>query len=124
MPTKLLKIRPSDLKNIPVIVQALGYGWVPMSFIKKNHLGARRIIDSPVQAYEKEKIREWRRALVYGEQIVVPLGYLLHSLIINDYNSDYNRTSFQKLLSDKTIIPYLSDETNLVPSGILVVCQN
>lgn len=114
MSTKLIKITPSDLARFPVVVQALDPFWIPVSLFRQI-LGSRQSLKHGRKT-NKEKAREWRRALVYAEQIVIPLSNLLSGVTINDYQSTADRNNFKKLLNDKTIIPYLTTQTNLAPN--------
>jgi len=53
-------------------------------------------------------LKEWRRALVYSEQVVVNRAYMFNNeIIVNDYDDQESRESLKLLLAQRVIVPYL-----------------
>lgn len=113
MSAKLIKITPPDLSKISVVAQTLDFSWVPVSLLKSL---TRNNQSLQYEKIHKEKTREWRRALVYSEQVVIPFNFFLgEDVIINDFFGKHNRVHFKKLLNDKLIVPYLFKRNDLNP---------
>lgn len=104
------KLNPSDLKKAAVVPQVLDNQWVPQKILQ-NMIGEKKSL-SDVKAERADYVlKEWRRALVYGEQAIVNRAFMFNSeIVVDDYDDKENREHFKKLLENKVIIPYLITE--------------
>ena len=104
------KLTPSKLAKAAIVPQVLDYQWVPEallgSMIKKG-LSLKDV----QQERSKHIIKEWRRALVYGEQVIVNRAFMFNNeVVVDDYDDIESRNYLKKLLDKKVIIPYLGVE--------------
>lgn len=101
------KITPIKLSKAAVVPQSLDNQWVPKPLLDemiKNGKG----LDDMKEKREKQVLKEWRRALTYGEQIVVNRAYMFNNaVVVDDYDDEENREHFKTLLNTGVIIPYL-----------------
>ena len=104
------KLTPSKLAKAAIVPQVLDNQWVPEallgSMIKKG-LSLKDV----QQERSKHIIKEWRRALVYGEQVIVNRAFMFNNeVVVDDYDDIESRNYLKKLLDKKVIIPYLGVE--------------
>lgn len=100
-------INPRDLKKTAIVPQVLDNQWVPQVLLNT-------IIDrgKSLKDYKSERkkyvLKEWRRALIYSEQVVVNRAFIFNNdVVVDDYDDTENREHFKKLLNSEVIIPYL-----------------
>jgi len=110
------KLKPTELKPAAIVPQVLDNQWVPRDLLSKMIKNSNRLVDEKIKAKRKKLIlTEWRRALVYGEQVVVNRAFLFNNSALEDeYLESKNRGAFMKLLSrpNPVIIPYLFTENS------------
>lgn len=112
MPIDFEKYTPANLAEAAIVPQVLDNQWVPRTLIStmiRNKVG---FSNKSVKTQREELIRkEWRRALIYGEQIIVNRAYMINNdIVVDDYDDKKNRIYFRKLIGDRVIIPFLFDE--------------
>lgn len=101
------KLTPSKLAKAAIAPQVLDNQWVPESLLEKMIREGKSLKD-----VQKERsnyvIKEWRRALVYGEQVVVNRAFMFNNeVVVDDYDDAESREQLKTLLNTKVIIPYL-----------------
>jgi hypothetical protein len=101
------KLTPSKLAKAAIVPQVLDNQWVPESLLEKMIREGKSLKD-----VQKERsnyvIKEWRRALVYGEQVVVNRAFMFNNeVVVDDYDDAESREQLKTLLNTKVIIPYL-----------------
>ncbi|RJP53888.1 MAG: hypothetical protein C4586_00760 [Anaerolineaceae bacterium] len=106
------KYVPAQLSMAAVVPQVLDNQWVPKDLLGKMIKGKKALKDVKIER-EKYVLKEWRRALVYGEQVVVNRAFMFNNeIIVDDYDDEENREHFKNLLNTKVIVPYLLYEDN------------
>ena len=110
MSVKFLKITPAKLAKAAIVPQVLDNQWVPKKLLNRMIVKKKEL--KQVKRTRKIYIRkEWRRALVYGEQVVVNRAFILNNqIVVDDYDDKINREHYKTLLNNKVIIPYLFSE--------------
>lgn len=101
------KLTPSKLAKAAIVPQVLDNQWVPETLLEKMIKEGKSLKD-----VQKERsryvIKEWRRALVYGEQVIVNRAFMFNNeVIVDDYDDAESREQLKTLLNTKVIIPYL-----------------
>jgi hypothetical protein len=105
--TTFEKLTPSKLAKAAIVPQVLDNQWVPESLLNKMIEGGRSLRDVQKER-AKYIVKEWRRALTYGEQVVVNRAFMFNNeIIVEDYLDEENREHFKTLLNTKVIVPYL-----------------
>lgn len=101
------KLTPGKLAKAATAPQVLDNQWVPETLLNQMIKEGKSLKD--VQAERKKHvIKEWRRALVYGEQVVVNRAFMFNNeVIVDDYDDTESRENLKTLLNNKVIIPYL-----------------
>lgn len=101
------KLTPIKLAKAATAPQVLDNQWVPETLLNKMIKEGKSLRD--VQGERKKYvIKEWRRALVYGEQVVVNRAFMFNNeVVVGDYDDKDSRENLKTLLSNKVIIPYL-----------------
>lgn len=104
------KLTPAKLAKAAIVPQVLDNQWVPKKILKWMITKKKEL--KQVTRSRKIHIRkEWRRALVYGEQVVVNRAYILNNqIVVDDYDDKANREHFKALLNNRVIVPYLFSE--------------
>jgi len=104
------KLTPSKLSKVAIVPQVLDNQWVPREILTdmiKNGKGLEEIRSKR----EKYILKEWRRALIYAEQVVVNRAFIFNNgIIVDDYDDAENRRHFKDLLGTQVIVPYLYTE--------------
>ena len=101
------KLTPSKLAKAAIAPQVLDNQWVPEALLKKMIEKGKSLKDVEGER-KKYIIKEWRRALVYGEQVVVNRAFMFNNeVVVDDYDDAESRENLKKLLNDKVIVPYL-----------------
>lgn len=104
------KLNPSELEKAAIVPQVLDNQWVPEDLLSRMITEGKKLDDVTVER-EKNILKEWRRSLVYGEQVVVNRAFMFNNaVVVNDYNTSANREDFIALLNDGVIVPYLFKE--------------
>jgi hypothetical protein len=110
MSAKFLKLTPAKLAKAAIVPQVVDNQWVPKKLLNRM-ISKKKELKQVKQTQKKYIRKEWRRALVYGEQVVVNRAYILNNqIIVDDYDDKINREHFKTLLNDRVIIPYLFSE--------------
>ena len=101
------KLTPADLTKAAIVPQVLDNQWVSETLLKKM-IKEKKSLEGVKKARKKDVVKEWRRALVYSEQVIVNRAFMFNSeVIVDDYNNSKNRENLQTLLNTKVVIPYL-----------------
>ncbi len=105
-------LTPGKLAEAALVPQVLDNQWVPRTLLPEMIKKGKGLTDRGIKTRRKKYIRkEWRRALIYGEQVVVNRAYMINNdIVVDDYDDKKNQKHFKKLLGDRVIIPYLFDE--------------
>jgi hypothetical protein len=110
MASDFIKLSPSDLHKASVIPQALDNQWVPSNLLSRMIKERKQLLEV-AKIREKAVLREWRRALIYSEQIILNRAFLYNNYVISqDYENQSSRESFRKLLKDQSIVVFLLTE--------------
>ncbi len=112
MNSNFRKIQPIELSKAAIIPQSLDNQWVPKPLLDRMIKENKNLKDVDVKV-EREKyvLKEWRRALTYGEQVVVNRAFMFNNaVVVDDYDDAQNREHFKELLNTGVIIPYLYTE--------------
>ena len=110
MSDKFEQLNPSQLKKAAIVPQVLDNQWVPKGLLSTMIKKGKKLEDV---ADERKKyiLKEWRRALVYGEQVVVNRAFMFNnSVVVDDYDDSENRQQFKQLLNTGVIALYLLGE--------------
>ncbi|MBL8091547.1 MAG: hypothetical protein JNJ43_14520 [Anaerolineales bacterium] len=112
MSVEFEKITPGKLSNAAIIPQVLDHQWVPESLLEIMIRDGKSLERKEIQRERsKHVIKEWRRALIYGEQVIVNRTFLFNNeIIVDDYDDAENREQLKNLLNNKVIIPYFVSE--------------
>jgi hypothetical protein len=106
------RLKKSDLKSVPVFVQALDNEWLPRDLLKEAQKKGR-ITPNVGRTLRKTVRAEYIHSLINGEQVVLNRAYLYNNPAISqDYakRKSLEYQAFKALLEEKTIIPYLLTE--------------
>jgi hypothetical protein len=107
MNTDFEKLTPSKLAKAAIVPQVLDNQWVPESLLEKMIQEEKSLKDVQKER-SRHVIKEWRRALVYGEQVVVNRAFMFNNeVVVDDYDDNESRENLKTLLNNKVIIPYL-----------------
>ena len=111
------RLEPSQLKSIPVLVQALDNQWLPRSLLQPA-LQAGQITKSLDRKLRKAVRSEYIRSLINGQQVIVNRAYVYNNPVISqDYaRKGSEREAFRDLLEEEVIVPYLLGETTPIDS--------
>jgi hypothetical protein len=110
MPENFEKLSPSQLAKAAIVPQVLDNQWVPKGLLSKMIKKGQRL-DDVAKERRKQILKEWRRALVYGEQVVVNRAFIFNnSVVVDDYDDIENRQHFKELLTSGVIAIYLLGE--------------
>ena len=112
MSTKFEPLTPRKLAEAAIVPQVLDNQWVPRTLLPEMINNGKGLTDRIIKTKRKKYVRkEWRRALIYGEQVVVNRAYMINNdIVVDDYDDKKNRQQFKKLLNDRVVIPYLFNE--------------
>ncbi|HSL46431.1 MAG TPA: hypothetical protein VK897_23555 [Anaerolineales bacterium] len=106
------KLNPSQLKKAAIVPQVLDNQWIPRKLLSKMIKKGQKL-DEVGKERKKHILKEWRRALVYGEQVVVNRAFMFNnSVVVDDYDDAENRQQFKQLLNSGVIALYLLGEDN------------
>ncbi len=101
------KLTPSRLAKAAVAPQVLDNQWVPDVLLNIMIRDGKSLNDVQKER-SKYVIKEWRRALVYGEQVVVNRAFMFNNdVVVDDYDDSESRGYLKKLLNSRVIVPYL-----------------
>jgi len=106
------RLEPSDLKSVPVLVQALDNQWMPQSLLSPT-LEKGQITKNIERKLRKAVRSEYIRSLINGQQVILNRAYLYNNPIVSqDYaqKKSHKREAFKHLLEDEVIVPYLYSE--------------
>jgi hypothetical protein len=106
------RLEPSDLKAVPVLVQALDNQWLPRSLLQ-SAFKKGQITKSIEKKLSKAVRAEYIRSLINGQQVIINRAYLYTNPVISrDYSKKKGpaREALKALLDDEVIIPYLLTE--------------
>ncbi|MFV2171703.1 hypothetical protein ACFHW2_02420 [Actinomadura sp. LOL_016] len=105
-------------RTITAVPQSLDNQWLDDELLAAT-LREGRVTRAISDEQQRRARREYLRALLNAEKIVVNRAYLYNSRIVyQDFVRDgLDRKAFRTLLTDGAIIPYLMDETSPVPQG-------
>lgn len=104
------KLTPSKLSKTAIVPQVLDNQWVPRKILAEMIKNKKGLGDIRAER-EKHILKEWRRALIYAEQVVVNRAFIFsNNIIVDDYDDAENRRHFKDLLGTKVIVPYLYTE--------------
>src|SRR6266536_2080268 len=107
-----VKLKPSQLATAAIIPQVLDNQWVPQQLIAEMIRNGKGLEDIKSER-KKYILKEWRRALVYGEQVIVNRAFMYNNdVVVDDYDDKENRQYFKKLLENAVIVPYLYTENS------------
>ncbi|MEW6030459.1 MAG: hypothetical protein AB1554_13390 [Chloroflexota bacterium] len=107
MTTEFEKLTPSKLAKAAIAPQVLDNQWVPENLLGKMIKEGKSLKDVQDER-KKYVIKEWRRALVYGEQVVVNRAFMFNNeVVVDDYDDNESRENLKTLLNNKVIVPYL-----------------
>jgi hypothetical protein len=110
MSDKFEKLNPSQLKKAAIVPQVLDNQWVPKKLLSTMIKKGMKL-DDVADERKKYILKEWRRALVYGEQVVVNRAFMFNnSVVVDDYDDSENRQHFKQLLNTGVIALYLLGE--------------
>ncbi|MEV5824740.1 hypothetical protein AB0L25_04100 [Spirillospora sp. NPDC052242] len=103
-------------RTITAVPQSLDNQWLDDELLAAA-LRAGRVTEAIGAEQQRRARREYLRALLNAEKVIVNRAYLYNSRIVyRDFVRDgLDRKAFRALLADGTIIPYLMDETSPVP---------
>lgn len=106
--SNLKRIKPDDLAPYTIVAsQMFDRFWVPKKLLRRmidQHLTLGDVASQLSHAI----LREWRKILLYSQQIVIHESSLLNNEIIGwDCLSPENRPAFRKMLEQEILIPYL-----------------
>jgi hypothetical protein len=112
MAIKFERITPGKLAEAAIVPQVLDNQWVPKQLLPEMINKGKGLTDGSIKSQREKYVRkEWRRALVYGEQVVVNRAFMFNNdIVLDDYDDKISRLHFQALLNDRVIIPYLFNE--------------
>lgn len=104
------KINPAQLGKAAIVPQVLDNQWVPSDMLSKM-IKERKGLSDVQKEREAYVLKEWRRALVYGEQVVVNRAFMFNNaVVVDDYDDIENRQYFKHLLNTNVIVPYFLGE--------------
>ncbi len=107
-----VKLKPSQLATAAIVPQVLDNQWVPQQLIAEMIRNGKGLEDIKSER-KKYILKEWRRALVYGEQVIVNRAFMFNNdVVVDDYDDKENRQYFKKLLENAVIVPYLYTENS------------
>lgn len=110
MSIKFDKLTPSKLSKVAIVPQVLDNQWVPRKLLDQM-IKERKGLDDIRAQREKYILKEWRRALIYAEQVVVNRAFIFgNKIVVDDYDDTENRGHFKNLIGTKVIVPYLYTE--------------
>jgi virulence-associated protein VapD len=110
MTIKFERLTPKDLSKSAVVPQAIDNQWVP-SRLLKSMITKRKSLSDVNHQRQKIMLKEWRRALVYSEQVIINRAFIFNnSIVVDDYDDKENKAHFKELLRQRVIIPYLYQE--------------
>lgn len=106
------RLTPGQLAEAAIVPQVLDNQWVPRTLLPEMIKDGKGLTTRDIKNKRKKYVRkEWRRALIYGEQVVVNRAYMINNdIVVDDYDDKKNRKHFKKLLNDRVVIPYLFNE--------------
>jgi hypothetical protein len=112
MTLQFQKLSPAQLSKVAIVPQVLDNQWVPRGLLAEMIKKGKALAD--VEARRKSNVlTEWRRALVYGEQVLVNRAYMFNNaVVVDDYSNSGNRKSFRELINNQVIVPYLFVENS------------
>lgn len=104
----LKKIKPDDLAPYTIVAsQMFDHLWVPQKLLKRM-IDQHLTLDDVASQRSHAILREWRKVLLYSQQIVIHESSLLNNEIIGwDCLSPENRSAFREMLEQEILIPYL-----------------
>ena len=104
------KLTPSKLAKAAILPQSLDNQWVPVRLLKPM-LRKRQSLQDIKAARNNYILREWRRALIYSEQVVINRASMYNNdIVVDDYDDSKNRAAFKQLLARGDIVIYLFTE--------------
>lgn len=107
MSAEFEKLTPSKLAKAAIVPQVLDNQWVPSALLDSMIKEGKSLKDIRKER-SKHVIKEWRRALVYGEQVVVNRAFMFNNeVVVDDYDDSESREQLKILLDTKVIVPYL-----------------
>jgi len=107
MALKFEKFTPSKLAKAAIVPQVLDNQWASEALLKKM-IKKQKALKDVQKERSKDVVKEWRRALVYSEQVVVNRAFMFNNeVVVNDYDDSENRKHIKTLLNTKVIVPYL-----------------
>lgn len=110
MATDFEKLTPGDLRKAAIVPQVLDNQWVPRKTLGEMIRSGKGLADVKLDR-QNYVLKEWRRALVYGEQAIVNRAFMFNNaVVVDDYDDFINREYFKQLLRTKVIVPYLFTE--------------
>ncbi|PYC78381.1 hypothetical protein C7C46_16225 [Streptomyces tateyamensis] len=118
------RIEPEDLRQVPVIAQALDNQWLAAGELRgvwRGDLSRRAAL-----RHQDDRVRtEYIRALVNGEQVVVNRAYLYNNpAVTRDFLTDSpEREAFKQLLGEGTLVPFLWNEASPVQQPLFGVAE-
>lgn len=102
-------ITPKDLNPVAIVPQGIDNVWIPKRLlpdVASKGLSIENVIDEILPEAKKE----WRRSLIYGDQIVLNRAFLYNSRVVfSDFLDPYhhNTLAFKKLLEAAVVVPFL-----------------
>ncbi|MBV6395740.1 MAG: hypothetical protein HFACDABA_01321 [Anaerolineales bacterium] len=107
MSAEFEKLTPSKLAKAAIVPQVLDNQWVPNTLLDTMIKEGKSLKDTQKER-SKHVIKEWRRALVYGEQVIVNRAFMFNNeVVVDDYDDSESREQLKTLLNTKVIVPYL-----------------
>lgn len=101
------KLTPSKLAKAAIVPQVLDNQWVP-NILLDTMIKEGKSLKDVQKERSKHVIKEWRRALVYGEQVVVNRAFMFNNeVVVDDYDDSESREQLKTLLNTRVIVPYL-----------------
>lgn len=112
MSVEFEKLTPSKLAQAAIVPQVLDNQWVPEHLLERIIREGKSLERKEIQKVRsKYVIKEWRRALVYSEQVVVNRAFMFNNdILVDDYDDAESRRQMKTLLNTKVIIPFLASE--------------
>jgi len=106
------RFEPSNLRSVPVVVQALDNQWLPRSLLQPA-LKAGQITKGLDRKLRRAVRSEYIRSLINGQQVILNRAYLYNNPAISqDYSQTkgQKREAFKALVEEEVIVPYLLAE--------------
>lgn len=103
------RLKSADLAKAAIRPQVFDDQWVPRKLLPRMIEEKRSLADARKERSELI-LKEWCRAFVYDEQVVVNRAYLFNNeVVVSDYAKDNrSRSDFNVLLNDQVIVPFLA----------------